>query len=132
MEDDNMKLEKDLFDDVIAYIIGEPGAMGANGIIECLNSTGEVFHICYLDEETSWEKIKECFDGINGFNGPDRKSFFSTNILVLGDDDIVTTIKEAIQDFGGEGGKIGFHFYGYNEKKNLYQGEMRMDLCDGT
>ena len=29
MEDDNMKLEKDLFDDVIAYIIGEPGAMGA-------------------------------------------------------------------------------------------------------
>ena len=40
-----MKLEKDLFDDVIAYIIGEPGAMGANGIIECLNSTGEVFHI---------------------------------------------------------------------------------------
>ena len=97
MEDENMKLEKDLFDDVIAYIIGEPGAMGANGIIECLNSTGEVFHICYLDEETSWEKIKKCFDGINGckFNGPDRKSFFSTNILVLGGDyDIVTTIKE--------------------------------------
>lgn len=102
MEDDNMKLEKDLFDDFIAYIIGEPGAMGANGIIECLNSTGEVFHICYLDEETSWEKIKECFDGINGckFNGPDRKSFFSTNILVLGDDDIVTTIRRSYGDKG--------------------------------
>ena len=28
-------------------------------------------------------------------------------------------IEEAIQDFGGEGGKIGFHFYGYNEKKEL-------------
>ena len=28
-------------------------------------------------------------------------------------------IEEAIQDFGGKGGKIGFHFYGYDEKKEL-------------
>ena len=27
LEDENMKLEKDLFDNVIAYIFGEPGAM---------------------------------------------------------------------------------------------------------
>ena len=32
-------------------------------------------------------------------------------------------IEEAIQDFGGEGGKIGFHFYGYNEKKRTYTKE---------
>lgn len=97
MEDENMKLEKDLFNNVIAYIFGEPGAMGANGMIECLNNTGEVFRICYFDKETSWEKVKECFDGINGckFNGPDRKAFFSANFLVIGGSkDIVTTIKE--------------------------------------
>lgn len=67
-----MKLEKDLFDDVIAYIIGEPGAMGANGIIECLNSTGEVFHICYFDEETSWERLRSVLMGSMVVNLMDR------------------------------------------------------------
>lgn len=31
-----MKLTKNLFEDVVAYIFAEPGAMGAAGSIECL------------------------------------------------------------------------------------------------
>ena len=49
-----MKLTKELFEDVVAYIFAEPGAMGASGVIECLKATGEIFNICYLDEETNW------------------------------------------------------------------------------
>lgn len=38
-----MKLTKELFKDVIAYIFAEPGAMGAGGCIECLRLSGELF-----------------------------------------------------------------------------------------
>lgn len=92
-----MKLTKELFEDVIAYIFSEPGAMGAGGYVKCLNSNGDTFYVCYLDEETSWEVLKENFDGINGcsFNGPHRNAFYSANVFVLGgNDDVVTTIKE--------------------------------------
>ena len=67
-----MKLTKQLFEDVIAYIFAEPGAMGASGVIECLKVTGETFKVCYLDEKTNWKLVKENFDAINGckFNGP--------------------------------------------------------------
>ena len=92
-----MKLTKELFEDVVAYIFAEPGAMGASGVIECLKATGEIFNVCYLDEETNWELVKENFKAINGckFNGPHRKAFYSANVLVIGgDDDIVTTIND--------------------------------------
>ena len=96
-----MKLTKELFENVIAYIISEPGAMGAGGYIECLNSNGDTFSVCSLDEATGWEKIKENFEGINGckFNGPHRNAFYSANVLAIGrNDDIVTTIKEGWRD----------------------------------
>lgn len=92
-----MKLTKELFEDVVAYIFAEPGAMGASGVIECLKVTGDTFNVCYLDEETNWELIKENFAAINGckFNGPHRKAYYSANVLVLGgNDDIVTTIND--------------------------------------
>ena len=40
-----MKLTKNLFEDVVAYIFAEPGAMGAAGSIECLKSNGESFRL---------------------------------------------------------------------------------------
>ena len=93
-----MKLTKELFEDVIAYIFAEPGAMGAGGDIECLKLSGEPFFFSYLDEESNWKLVKENFEGINGckFNGPHRDVVNSANILCLGsfDDEIVTTIKE--------------------------------------
>lgn len=91
-----MKLTKKLFEDVVAYIFAEPGAMGAAGSIECLKSNGESFIYFYIDEETNWQKTKECFDGINGckFNGPHPKTFYKESLLSLGgNDDIVTRIK---------------------------------------
>lgn len=48
-----MKLTKNLFEDVVAYIFAEPGAMGAAGSIECLKSNGESFIFFYIDEETN-------------------------------------------------------------------------------
>lgn len=92
-----MKLTKELFENVIAYVFSEPGAMGAGGFIECLNSDGDMFSVCYLSEETSWEKIKANFDGINAcrFNGPHKNAFYSSSVLRLGgNDDVITTIKE--------------------------------------
>lgn len=92
-----MTLTKELFEDVVAYIIAEPGAMGASGELECLKSTGETFCVCYLDEETNWELIKENFEAINGckFNGPHRDAVYSADVLVFGGgDDIVTTIND--------------------------------------
>lgn len=92
-----MKLSKELFEDVVAYIFAEPGAMGAGGEIECLKATGETFNVCYLNEETNWKLVKENFKAINGcrFNGPHRKAFYSANVLVFGgDEDIVTTIND--------------------------------------
>lgn len=53
-----MKLTKNLFEDVVAYIFAEPGAMGAAGSIECLKSNGESFIFFYIDEETNCRKQK--------------------------------------------------------------------------
>ena len=105
-----MKLTKELFENVIAYIFSEPGAMGAGGYIKCLNSNGDTFSVCYLDETTGWEKIKENFEGINGckFNGPHRNAFYSANVLAIGrNDDIVTTIKEGWREICFD---CGHHF----------------------
>ena len=83
-----MKLSKELFKDVVAYIIGEPGAMGVGGEIKCLKASGESFMFSYLGKETNWESVKENFEGINGckFNGPHRNSYYSANVVALGGD----------------------------------------------
>lgn len=102
-----MELTKKLFEDVVAYIISEPGAMGAAGSIECLKKDGKIFSFSYLDEETSWEKTKECFDGINGctFNGPHSKTFYKENLFIFGGDDgIVTRIKPGWKEIAFDAG----------------------------
>lgn len=67
--------------------------MGAAGSIECLKSNGESFIFFYIDEETNWQKTKECFDGINGckFNGPHPKTFYKESLLSLGGNDEIVT-----------------------------------------
>lgn len=106
-----MKLTRELFEDVIAYIFAEPGAMGAGGCIECLRLSGELFFFSYLDEESNWELVKENFEGINGckFNGPHRNVAYSANLLCIGgsDDEIVTTIKEGWREVCFD---VGNHF----------------------
>lgn len=67
-----MKLEKDLFDDVIAYIIGEPGAMGANGIIECLNSTGKYFIFVILTKKQVGKRLRSVLMGSMAVNLTDQ------------------------------------------------------------
>lgn len=102
-----MKLTKNLFEDVVTYIFAEPGAMGAAGSIECLKSNGESFIFFYIDEETNWQKTKECFDGINGckFNGPHPKTFYKESLLSLGgNDEIVTKIKPGWKEIAFDAG----------------------------
>lgn len=72
-----------------------------------LKKNGEVFSFSYLDEETNWEKTKECFDGINGckFNGPHPKTFYKENLFVLGGSDgIVTRIKPGWKEIAFDAG----------------------------
>lgn len=82
----NMELTKELFKDIIAYRLSEPGAMGPARTIEFLKRTGESFEIDYGQEETSWEKVKENFEEINGciFNGPMKNEVASSNTIIIG------------------------------------------------
>ena len=47
------KINDKTFDDVICYVIAEPGAMGEHCTIECMTSRREVFAVHYDFEETS-------------------------------------------------------------------------------
>ena len=132
-----MKLSKELFEDVIAYIFAEPGAMGAGGCIECLTSNGDTFFFSYLDEETNWELVKENFEGINGckFNGPYRNAHFSANLICIGgsDDEIITTIKEGWREGCFD---VGNHFVCKEEYANafieFFEGMKGYEIiCDG-
>ena len=90
-----MKLTKDLFKDVIAYIFSEPGAMGSPGDVEFINSDGTTFVVCYMSSESSWDNLKENFEEINRckFNGPYKDAlFYGDCIRIAGSNDIVTTI----------------------------------------
>ena len=75
----NVELTKELFKDIIAYRLSEPGAMGPARTIEFLKRTGESFEIDYGQEETSWDKVKENFEEINGcvFSGPRKNEAYT-------------------------------------------------------
>lgn len=81
-------IDNKTFENVIAYIFSELGAMGENGTIECLEKSGERFSVDYRNEETEWEKIKECWPAINGckFNGPDEQASIIPFLIFLGTD----------------------------------------------
>lgn len=63
---------------------------------------------CPLVSETTG-KIFSKITGVYKNSRIDEKNVFS-NLKI---------IQEAMQEFDGKGGKIGFHFYGYDEKKEL-------------
>lgn len=81
-----MELTKELFKDIIAYRLSEPGAMGPARTIEFLKRTGESFEIDYGQEETSWKKVKENFEEMNRciFNGPMKNEVTSSNTIIIG------------------------------------------------
>ena len=101
-----MKLTNELFNDVIAYRMSEPGAMGPSGSLAILKKNGESFEFDYLSDKTPWEEIKRCFPGINGcrFNGPMIDEKRGEGELVIGGFGKSTTVnpgwKHFYLDFG--------------------------------
>lgn len=104
------KINDKTFDDVICYVFAEPGAMGAHCTIECMTSRGEVFTVHYDFEETSWEKIKECWPAINGckFNGAHANcAMRSHSICIGGSAEPVTTLNPGYKELAFD---CGNHF----------------------
>ena len=80
-----MKLTKELFHDVVAFVFSEPGAMGCAGTIRFLRANGQSFFIDYLEGNT-WSLLKETFSGVKEavFNGPNPLTPYVANVFVLG------------------------------------------------
>ena len=81
-----MRLTNELFNDVIAYRMSEPGAMGPSGSLAILKKNGESFEFDYLSDKTPWEEIKKCFPSIVGcrFNGPMENEMRISQEIVIG------------------------------------------------
>ena len=126
-----MKLCKELFEDVIVYMLSEIGAMGPNGTLTCLKKNGEAFELNYLSEDSPWEEIKKNFSGINGcrFNGPMKHEQFWVRELVIGGRSEGTMInpgwKHIYLDVGNH--LVCKEEY-YSEVKRVFEGMDNIDI----
>ncbi len=75
------------FEDVIAFSVSEPGAMGPNDLT-FFREDGSYFRLDYNTEKTPWSRIREWFPMLKEccFNGPMRKDPASAETVVIGDD----------------------------------------------
>lgn len=119
-------IDNNTFNDVIMYVFSEPGAMGMPAMIECMKRNGEIFAVSYANEDTSWEKIKECWPDFrpNKFNGPHRMVAFSNRCMVIGgDSEVVTTLRDNYRELCFD---VGNHFICKEEHfralKELFEG----------
>lgn len=96
MTDYKKDLTPETFENVVAYILSEPGAMGCSGTVHCLNNDGSVFAVDYREEQTSWERLKEYFAAINGcrFFGPAKDVDICNSVLFIGFSKGTTYINE--------------------------------------
>ena len=83
------------FEDVVAFSVSEPGAMGPNDIGFFMKD-GTYFRLDYKSNETPWSSIREWFPTIKEccFNGPMKTEATSMFTVVIGarDDDEETHV----------------------------------------
>ena len=79
-------LKKEYFENVVVFIISEPGAMGPAGYIGVYNSNRKYYEFDYRSKETPWENIRELFPILKQchFAGPSDSSGGSGSTFILG------------------------------------------------
>lgn len=83
-----MKYSSKDFEDVVAFSVSEPGAMGPNDIGFYMKD-GTYFRLDYKSNETPWSSIREWFPTIKEcyFNGPMKTELASLFTVVIGGGD---------------------------------------------
>lgn len=89
------KINKEMFEDIVAFSMSEVGAMGPNDMT-FYKKNGESFNVDYKNEETSYEKLKECFPSLVGcyWNGPMRGEKIHPSTVVIGGGGRETTVPD--------------------------------------
>jgi len=80
------EIKNEMFENVVAFSLSEPGAMGPAGIMCVLNQNGNIYHFNFLSEETPYSKIKEYFPLLEVcyWNGPMIGEFEGQGVVCLG------------------------------------------------
>ena len=78
-------MDKKMFEDVVAFSVSEPGAMGPNDMA-FYKRTGESFELDYKSEKTPYSEIKEAFPTLQEcyWNGPARGEKECEGTVVIG------------------------------------------------
>ena len=79
-------MNKEMFNDVVVFMMSEVGAMGPNNF-EFYKKNGESFVIEYRNPDTPYSLMKECFPMLKDcyFNGPMKNEAASFFTIVIGD-----------------------------------------------
>ena len=123
------------FEDVVAFSVSEPRAMGPNDIGFFMKD-GRHFRLDYKTDETPWSSIREWFPTLQKcfFNGPMKTESASLVTIVIGggDNDKETHVapgwKHWYLDFGNH---LVIKEQYYNEIKELIGSNENIDLTFG-
>lgn len=94
-----MKLNADMFKDVVIYTVAEPNSMGHG--MEFMDKDGNAFALDYTSEESPYEEIKRCFPALKDchWNGPMTGEERVEGELVLGGDAEPTRVADGWRHF---------------------------------
>lgn len=126
------KLTEELFADIIAFSMSEPGAMGPNNMT-FYKATGESFSVDYK-EEGKYEELKNVFPALKEcyWDGPMKNEIASLFTIVIGGspDDKSTTVPKGMRhiylDYGNHLAVKEEYYYAI---KKIFSGK---DNCDIT
>lgn len=127
------KINKEMFKDIVAFSISEPGAMGPNDMT-FYKKNGDSFVVDYKREKTSYEKIKECFPSLNGcyWNGPMKDELATAFTIVIGgsENDRGTKVPNGYRhmylDFGNH---LAVKEEFYSAVKDIFKGKTNVDIA---
>lgn len=127
---EKVELCKEVFEDVIAFSMSEPGAMDPHNMT-FLKSNGEFFYVDYMFEDTysilkeAFPALKECY-----WNGPMRSEAAAVTTIVIGGEGQETRIprgwRHIYLDFGNH---LPVKEALYGEAREILQGK---DNCEIT
>ncbi|MCQ2751817.1 MAG: hypothetical protein MJ189_01780 [Coriobacteriales bacterium] len=103
------KLTPELFEDMVAFAMEEPYAMGGGGHFTIYKKNGDQLIINYTDDKTPWNELREIFTDVKKmyFNGPAANEKEEEGTIKFGDDFTPTHVCEGYKHYYGG---MGNHF----------------------